>query len=69
MADFGRSENLAMAIDGLGAFGDETIEYIRPSLSRARILAATLSISKGISGIRMAWALPEMPACRAIHPA
>ena len=46
-----------------------TIENLAPRRSRWAIVAATGSSSKGISGIRMAWAPDAVPAHRAIHPA
>ena len=41
----------------------------RPAASRPLIFSHTLSMSNGISGMRMTSALPESPLYRLIHPA
>ncbi len=46
-----------------------TMQYRRPEAYRFLMRSTTRSMSYGISGSRMTWALPATPACMAIQPA
>jgi hypothetical protein len=58
-----------LAVTGRAPSATTTIVNRAPLRSRWRIVSASGSIRYGISGIRMQWAPPAMPAWSAIQPA